>query len=140
MEGTANIAMDRQQATFGDLRGWMEALRREGELAEIHAEVDCDVELGSIIRMYQGTGNGPAFLFNNIKDYNDENAVSSQLFSGSNGSYSRLAMMFGLPRDTHPRELVKMCRTIFTERVAPITVKSGPVKENVLIGDDSALL
>ena len=29
MEG---IGMDRQQATFGDLRGWMEALRREGRL------------------------------------------------------------------------------------------------------------
>ena len=140
MEGTANIEMDRQQATFGDLRGWMAALRREGELAEINDEVDWDVELGTIIRMYQGTGNGPAFLFNNIKDYNDENAISSQLFSGSNGSYSRLAMMFGLPRDTHPRELVKMCRTIFTERVAPITVKSGPVKENVLTGDDIDLL
>ncbi len=80
VEGTANIGIDRQQATFGDLRGWIEALRREGELAEINDEVDWDVELGTIIRMYQGTGDGPAFLFNNIKDYNGADAVSSQLF------------------------------------------------------------
>ena len=49
-------------------------------------------------------------------------------------------MMFGLPRDTHPRELVKICRTIFNERIPPVIVKDGPVKQNVVKGDDIDLL
>lgn len=140
MEETSYISGKRQPSRFGDLRGWIEALRREGELREIHAEVDWDVEIGSIIRLAQGTGASPALLFNNIKDYNGPHAVSRQIFSGGQGSYSRLAMMFGLPRETHPRELVKICRTVFTERLPPVVVQDGPVKENVLTGEHIDLL
>src|SRR5690606_34417861 len=103
---------------------------------EFDAEVDWDVELGTIIRMAQGTGHNPAMLFNNIKDYNQPDSVCTQLFTGGQGSYSRLAMMFGLPPDTPARELVRLCRTVFNERVAPRIVKDGPVKENILKGDD----
>ena len=55
---------------FGDLRGWIEALRREGELHQIDTEVDWDCELGTITRRVFGNGDGPALLFSNIKDYN----------------------------------------------------------------------
>lgn len=130
----------RNKAVFGDLRGWIAALRKENELLEIDAQVDWDVELGTIVRMGQGTGQGPAFLFKNIKDYNGPNAVSGQVFCGGQGSYSKLAMMFGLPKDTAPRELVKICRTIFAERVPPVNVKTGPVKQNILKGKDIDLL
>ncbi len=140
MAGTRDILNKRKDSQFGDLRGWIDALRREGELRDVDAQVDWDVEIGSIIRMAQGTGASPALLFNNIKDYNQADAVSSQIFSGGQGSYSRLAMMFGLPPDTHPRELVRICRTIFTESVPPVMVKDGPVKENVLTGDQINLL
>jgi len=132
--------LKRDKAAFVDLSGWIEALRKAGELQAIDAEVDWDVELGTIIRMAQGKGDGPALLFNNIKDYNRNDTICRQLFTGGQGSYSRLAMMFGLPRETPPRELVKICRTIFQERVAPRVVKTGPVKQNVLKGDDIDLL
>ena len=102
--------------------------------------MDWDVELGTIVRKYQGEGYGPAFLFNNIKDYNGPDAVCGQMFTGGNGGYRRLAMMFGLPLDTPVRELVKICRTIFTERVPPVIVDSGPVKQNIVTGDDIDLL
>jgi UbiD family decarboxylase len=138
MEGTANIA-GRKTAAFGDLRNWIDALRREGELKEIDAAVDWDVELGTIVRLMQGTGAGPAMLFNNIKDYG-KGAPSRRVFTGGNGSYSRLAMMFGLPRDTPVKELVKICRTIFTQRVPPRIVSTGPVKENIVTGADIDLL
>src|SRR5260370_15027133 len=45
-------------------------------------------------------------------------------------------MMLGLPPDTHPRELVKVGRTILTGSVAPKIVATGPVKENILKGAD----
>ena len=53
---------------FGDLRGWIAHLRREGELHEVSAEVDWDRELGTTRRAF-GNGHGPALLFSNIKDY-----------------------------------------------------------------------
>ena len=130
----------RTPRSFGDLRGWINSLKKEKEICEIEAEVDWDVEIGNIIRMGQGTGYGPAFLFKNIKDYNKPDSISRQIFSGGQGSYSRIAMMFGLPRETPVRELVKTCRTIFNEKIKPITVKTGPVKENILKGDKIDLL
>ena len=126
----------RKPVAYGDLRGWIEALNAAGELAEFDSEVDWDTELGTIIRLAQGTGAGPAFLFNNIKDYNSDDAVSSQVFTNGQGSYSRLAMMFGLPRDTSVSEMVKICRYIFQERVPPKVVRTGPVKDNILKGKD----
>jgi len=138
MEGTANIA-GRKTAVYGDLRGWIDALRREGELKEFDAAVDWDVELGTIVRLTQGTGAGPACLFNNIKGYG-KGAPSRRVFTGGNGSYARLAMMFGLPKDTAVKELVKICRTIFTQRVPPKIVSTGPVKENIVTGADIDLL
>ena len=140
MANPSDTAIARKPVAFGDLRGWIDALRAAGELAEIDREIHWDVELGTIVRMAQGTGHGPAFLFNDITDYNRPDSIAGQVFTGGQGSFSRLAMMFGLPRDTPARELVKICRTIFNERLAPVTVKSGPVKQNILKGRDIDLL
>ena len=140
MEGSSELAGTRTPIAYGDMRGWIDALRVAGELKEISAEVDWDVELGTIYRMAQGKGDQPAFLFKNIKDYNGPDALSREIFVGGQGSYSRLAMMFGLPPDTPARELVKICRNIFTEQVPPVTVDTGPVKQNIITGDDIDLL
>jgi 4-hydroxy-3-polyprenylbenzoate decarboxylase len=139
VEGTTR-APARAQAVFGDMRGWIAALKDAGELVEVTGEVDWDVEIGTIIRLLSGDGTLPAPLFTNIKDYNKPDSICRKLFTGGQASYSRLAMMFGLPRETPPRELVKICRSIFTERLPPKTVKTGPVKENILKGKDIDLL
>ena len=132
--------LNRGPAVFGDLRGWIDALREAGELEEVTGEVDWDVEIGNLVRMIQGSGDGPALLFSNIRDYNTPDALCSRIFTGGQASYSRIAMMFGLPQDTPVRELVRICRTIFQDRVAPRVVKDGPVKQNVIAGDDIDLL
>ena len=132
--------LNRGPAAFGDLRGWIEALREAGELEEVTGEVDWDVEIGNLVRMIQGSGDGPALLFENIRGYNAPDALCSRIFTGGQASYSRIAMMFGLPQDTPVRELVRICRTIFQDRIAPRVVKDGPVKENVITGDDIDLL
>ena len=98
---------ERKPVAFGDLRGWIKALDGAGELATIDAEVDWDIELGTIARLAQGAGTGPAVLFNNIKDYG-ANARCRQVFTGGLSSARRVAMMFGLPPHTHARELVKL--------------------------------
>ena len=62
------MTIERKPTAFGDLRGWMRALAAAGELHEVDAEVDWNIELGTVMRLAQGAGTGPALLFNNIKD------------------------------------------------------------------------
>ena len=64
------MTVQRKPVAFGDMRNWMKALKSAGELREIDAEVDWNVELGTVTRVAQGPGTGPALLFKNIKDYN----------------------------------------------------------------------
>ncbi len=131
-----DLAVERRPTAFGDMRGWMDALRAQGELQEIDAEVDWNIELGTIMRLAQGPGTGKALLFNNIKDYNKPTTRCRRIFGSSLNSYRRIAMMLGLPPDTHPRELVKIARTILTGAIPPKIVDTGPVKQNILKGDD----
>ncbi len=126
---------ERKPVAYGDMRGWIKALDAAGELARIDAEVDWNIELGTVARLAQGAADGPALIFNNIRDYG-ANSRCRQVMTGTLASYRRLAMLMGLPPETHPRELVKLGRTILTEGIAPKIVKTGPVKENVVKGDD----
>jgi 4-hydroxy-3-polyprenylbenzoate decarboxylase len=103
------------------MRRWIDALRAEDELHEVKAEVDWNTELGTIVRMAQGPGTGPALLFSNIKDYNKPGSRGRRVFAGSMSNYRRMAMVFGLHPDTHPRELVKIGRNIMTERSPKIS-------------------
>ena len=139
-ESGAPAAGSNQPAPFGDLRGWIEALRREGEIHDIDVEVDWECELGTVTRKAFGNGDGPALMFNNIKDYNGPGARCTKLFTGGLSSYSRVAMMFGLPKDASITEMVKAARKAYASRVPPVTLKTGPVKENIVTGDDINLL
>ena len=105
------MSVERKPVAFGDMRNWMKALKSAGELREIDAEVDWNIELGTITRVAQGPGIGPALHFGNIKDYNKNDSRCTSVFAGGLGSYSRVAMMLGLSPDTHPRELVKIGRS-----------------------------
>ena len=104
---------------FEDMRGWIEALRAAGELHEIDAEVHWDRELGAVARKAFGNGDGPAVLFNAIADY--RSGRCTRLFTGGLSNYSRVAMMFGLPKDAPITDLVLAARTAFSA-----TWKSGP--------------
>jgi len=118
------------------MRGWLQALQAAGELRNIDAEVDWNIELGTIARLAQGAGTGPALMFNNIKGYNSPTSRCRRVFTGGLSSYRRIALMLGLPTDTHPRELVKLGRTMMSGSIAPRIVKDGPVKQNVITGKD----
>jgi len=74
------MGVERKPVAFGDLRGWIQALKAAGELHEIDGEVDWNIELGTIMRLAQGTGTGPALLFNNIKDYHKADSRCRRIF------------------------------------------------------------
>jgi len=96
--------------------------------------------LGRGARHHRARGPGgrhrPALLFNNIKDYNKPGTRCRRVFAGSMSSYRRMAMVFGMDPDTHPRELVKLARNIMTGTIPPRIVETGPVKENIVTGSD----
>src|SRR4030088_2757727 len=128
------MTMDRKPAAFGDLRGWIKALAAAGELHDVKAGVDRDIELGPIMRLAHGAGTGPALLFHNIKAYNHSASLCRRVFGCGLSSYRRVAMMLGLAPDTHPRELVKIGRRVLNGSIAPKIVSGGPCKENVITG------
>src|SRR5712691_11341758 len=131
-----DMSVERKPTAFGDLRGWIDVLKAHGELQEIDAEVDWNIELGTIMRLAQGPGTGKALIFNNIKDYNKADTRCRRIFGSALNSYRRIAMMLGLPPDTHPRDLVKIGRTLLTGGIPPKIVATGPGKQNILKGND----
>src|SRR4030095_15066682 len=130
------MTLKRKPIAFSDLRGWIDALRARGELHEINAEVDWNIELGTLMRLPQAPATGRALLFNNIKDYNKPNSRGRRVFGSALNNNRRIAMMLGLPPDPHARELVRSGRTILQESIAPRIVNRGPCKENVVTGKD----
>jgi UbiD family decarboxylase len=130
------MTVGRKPVAYGDLRGWMSALRKAGELHEVDAEVDIDYELGTIMRLAQGPGTGPAMLFNNLKGYNTPRSRCRRIFGSALNNNRRIAMMLGLPPETHARDLVKLGRTILQESVPPRVVATGPCKDNIVLGKD----
>ena len=77
------VSTERKPIAYRDLRNWIDALKAAGEIKEINAEVDWEIELGTIMRLAQGAGDGPALLFNNIKDYNQSNSRCRRIFGGA---------------------------------------------------------
>jgi UbiD family decarboxylase len=126
----------RKPVAYADLREWIAALDKAGELDTVKGEVDWNIELGTITRLALGPGTGKAILFNNIKDYNKPDSRCGRMFMSGLASYSRVAMMMGLPRDTHPRALVSLGRELLTGAIKPRVVKDAPCKDVIVKGKD----
>jgi 4-hydroxy-3-polyprenylbenzoate decarboxylase len=129
-----------------DLRSWIALLEREGELVRVAAEVDPDLEITEIVDRTVRAG-GPALLFERPK------GSHHPLLINQFGTERRMALGFGVERldelgervsdvlELQPpqglmdkvRSLQKL-KSIADSR--PKTVRSGPVHEVVLTGDD----
>lgn len=120
-----------------DLREWISLLEAAGELKRVSCPVHWDREIGAVIRTVFDRG-GPALLFERIKDY--EKGRCRKLFTGSLASPRRMALMLGLGNDASLKEIIELTRKRFSERVKPVKVETGPVKEVVVKGDEVDLL
>ena len=129
-----------KKVAFKDLREWIGTLEERGQLARVKAPVDWQFEMGHVIRRtWDVYGDAsPALLFEHIKDYAPPGP--SKLFAGTFRSWYRTAMMLGLdPEDTSRSEVVHTLRRRINDRtdhLKPRIVKTGPVKENILMGKD----
>ena len=133
-------------ATPSSLRDWIALLEREGELVRINAEVDPDLEVTEIVDRTVKSG-GPALLFTNPK------GSEHPLLINQFGTERRMCMAFDAPSldavaaklgdvlEMQPpqgiAEKVKGLRKLKSIADSrPKTVRSGPVHEVVLTGDD----
>ncbi len=118
---------------YCDMREWISKLESEQELARVKKEVDWNLEIGAIARENMDRG-GPALLFENIKDYKD--TVCTKLLTCSLSTFSRVALMMGLPKETPYKDLIAVWRERTKNPIKPVIVGTGSCKENILKGSD----
>ncbi|MBV9603371.1 MAG: UbiD family decarboxylase [Chloroflexi bacterium] len=119
------------------LRTWIADLEAAGQLKHIETEVDWDQEIGGLARINLSLG-GPALLFENITGYRETRG--RKFLTSSLGNRTQACLLLGLPTDTTDRELVRHCKEVFRQPLPPVSVPSGPVKENVVKPPDVDLL
>lgn len=107
-----------------DFRHFVDHLRRQGDLVDVHTEVDANLEIGAITRrVYERRA--PAPLFHNIRDSLPGARVlgaPAGLRADRARAHSRLALHFGLPDHSGPRDIVAMLRA------APAGARAGAGK------------
>ena len=113
-----------------NVRQFIEALQKTGDIVRIKQEVDWDLEIGAIgRRAYEKSG--PAILFENIKDY-----PGHCIFSGMLGTFRRVAISMGLPPETPVKDIYAEYEQRIEHPIKPKIVKSGPCKENIVSEKD----
>ena len=116
---------------FKDNREFIQALDKTNDVVHIKDEVDWDLEVGAIIRR-TNERRGQAVFFENIKDY----PKGYRIFGAPLATYRRLAIAMGLDPDTSVRTLHEEYDRRMKNPIKPVVVKTGPCKENILLGDD----
>jgi len=140
---------------FDDLRQWIAALDRAGELKRIQTEADPILEIAEITdrvsKSKTGKPGGPALLFQNIKGH-----PNSQLLINQFGSDSRMKLALGVNSFDEFADRIKMFLDVkspqgFLDKLKmlpllteagkffPKTVPTGPCKE-VIKHDNFSLL
>jgi len=142
---------------FDDLRQWIAALDRAGELKRIKTEADPILEIAEITdrvsksRDAKGNAGGPALLFQNVKGY-----PGTQLLINQFGSDTRMKMAAGVESYDEIAARIRMFMDVkspqgFLDKLKmlpllteagkffPRTVSTGPCKE-VIKRDNFSLL
>jgi 4-hydroxy-3-polyprenylbenzoate decarboxylase len=140
---------------FDDLRQWIAALDRAGELKRIQTEADPILEIAEITdrvsKSKSGKPGGPALLFQNIKGH-----PGSQLLINQFGSEARMKLALGVSSFDEFADRIKMFLDVkspqgFLDKLKmlpllteagkffPKTVPTGPCKE-VIKRDNLSLL
>src|SRR5215470_1073581 len=95
-------------ATYPDLRAFLDQLRRDGDLAVVEAPVDAHLEAAEIHRRVIAAG-GPALLFTHVRDR--DFPLATNLF----GTRRRAEMAFG----TRPLKLIKRMASLAQTALPP---------------------
>jgi 4-hydroxy-3-polyprenylbenzoate decarboxylase len=137
---------------YDDLRAWIAALDRAGELKKIRTEVDPILEITEIAdRVSKGKNGGPALLFQNVRGHRGSQVLINQF-----GSARRMNLALGVDALDEIADRIRVFMDVkspqgFLDKVKmlpmlaelgaffPKTVSSGPCKE-VIKRDNFSLL
>lgn len=120
--------------TSADLRSALADLETHRELARVSREVHWDRELGTVSRVALERS-APSLLFQNLTDYNSPTSRCGKVATSLLASHRRIAILLGLDPDTSYGELVEYVREHNAKQIDPVTVSTGPVKQNVVSGN-----
>ena len=121
---------------YQDLREWIRAAG-EGEVKNLNG-CDWNLEIGAITELVARKEDGPAVLFDEIKDY----PKGYRVLANSLSSRKRLAMTLNLPPGDSKMDFVRSWRERY-KQIRPIpakVVKDAPLFENVYKEKDVDLL
>jgi UbiD family decarboxylase len=127
------------------LREFISELAAIGEIQQIDAEVDWNLEIGAIIRRSYDL-RAPAPLFTNITGYQGTGfrvLGAPGSLSGPTHPLARIALALGLPAQAGGQEIMAaIVEARDKPGIPPVTVDAAgaPCKQNILLGDDINLL
>lgn len=131
-------AADTQRGAALNFRDFVDELLADEDAVAIDMAVDPHLEAAAITRRVYET-RSPAPLFNRLTG----SSPRHRLLGAPAGLarpphvYGRLAKHFGLGRDATPHQIVAhLVDAMHADPVPPRVVGTGPVKENIAIGDD----
>jgi phenylphosphate carboxylase beta subunit len=111
------------------IRDFIKQAESEGMLQRIKAEVDWDLELSHIAKLNEEK-QGPALLFENVKDYD------SPVLTSVCTTTERLSLIMGMPKDSTLVDLMRHWVEKGETKVPPKLVDTGPCKENKMMADE----
>jgi UbiD family decarboxylase len=116
-----------------DLRGWLSRVEEVGELETVR-RADWELELGAIADEAFHITEGPAVMFDDIKDY----APGFRTLVNAVGSFRRIGLTLGIEPTNDAAALLELWRNKRKrmEKVAPRSVDTGPLMQNVQRGSD----
>ena len=113
-----------------DQRGFIEQLKKTGDVVVVEKQVDWDLELGAISR-HATEIDGPAVLFNNIKDYSGQS-----IFVNPISTWRRAAVTLGLPAHARIPEIYAEYIRRDSNPIPPTLVKDAVCRDVIIKGKD----
>src|SRR5215207_9588850 len=126
--------------SYHGLRDWLEQVEKMGELRKVNG-AHWDREMGALTQMLTegGKGKAPAIVFDEVPGY----PKGYRTLYGQFSTIKRVALTLGLPLEyEHKADIVKAYHHVMTDMklLKPRMVKTGPIFENVLEGDQVDVL
>ncbi len=124
-------------SNFESLRNYLDLLESKDLLTYVEG-ADWNLEIGAVTELVAFSDNPHGLLFDKIRGYSEGYRVATDIYV----SQRLQALALGLPEDASGVELVKLWRDRLRNlrRSPPREVSDGPVKENIIIGDDVNIL
>ncbi len=123
---------EQNRIPYDGLRDWLGQIESLGELRVIKG-VTCD-DISKVSVLLAPSATSPAVIFDDIQNYPKGFRVLVNAFN----SWRRFATVLGEQPNADPREVKRRAMKLFenVQLIPPIYVDSGPVMENIYMGEE----